>query len=112
MATTSTTQHVQQQYSSGYSAYPSTGDQYPPGGVYTDPGYPPQNNPAYPYPVQSAPYPTSDPYPQPQVMSLLNYHNYFIDNAFLILRVVNFKLKHHLLMMISLRHLILHTIKS
>ena len=59
-----TEQHVpQQQCPSGYSAYP-------PGGVYTNPDDPPQNNTEYPDPVQSASYPTNDI--QPQVMSILD----------------------------------------
>ena len=74
--TTTTTQHVpQQQYPIGYSAYPPAGA----GSVYPD--YPPQTNPAYPYPVQPPPYPTNDPYSKPQVMSILNTYNYFIYNA-------------------------------
>ena len=64
MAITTTEQHVpQQQCPSGYSAYP-------PGGVYMNPDYPPQNNTEYPGLVQSASYPTNDI--QPQVMSILD----------------------------------------
>ena len=80
--TTTTTQQVpQQEYPSGYSAYPPAGTQNPPEYMYPD--YPPQTNPAYPYPVQPPPYPypTNDPYSKPQVMSILNTNNYFIYNA-------------------------------
>ena len=78
--TTTTTQHAPpQQYPSGYSGYPPPGTQNPPEYMYPD--YPPQTNPAYPYPVQLQPYPTNDPYSKPQVMSILSTNNYFIYNV-------------------------------